>query len=155
MISDSIKSNVAIGYPSENVEDYRIWDALKTANLEEFVKLLPNGIYEKVGEAGSRISGGQRQRIGIARALFTNPKLIVLDEATSSLDGETELAIAYAIQQLKGHVTVIMIAHRLSTVRNADKVVYLEKGQVKAIGRFEEVRKSVPDFDRQANLMGL
>ena len=101
------------------------------------------------------MSGGQRQRLGIARALFTKPKLLVLDEATSALDGETEAAISKAIQDLRGSVTVIMIAHRLSTVRNADSVIYMNKGQVKSIGTFEEVRAAVPDFDRQAKLMGL
>ena len=87
--------------------------------------------------------------------MFTKPKLLVLDEATSSLDGETEATISDAIQGLKGSVTVVLIAHRLSTVRNADKVVYLDAGKIIAEGTFEEVRKSVPDFDRQAKLMGL
>jgi ABC-type bacteriocin/lantibiotic exporter with double-glycine peptidase domain len=101
------------------------------------------------------MSGGQRQRLGIARALFTRPKLLVLDEATSALDGETEAAISQAIQQLRGSVTIIMIAHRLSTVRNADLVIYMDMGKVIATGTFDEVRTSVPDFDRQAKLMGL
>jgi ABC-type bacteriocin/lantibiotic exporter with double-glycine peptidase domain len=113
------------------------------------------GLETQVGERGTRMSGGQRQRLGIARALFTKPKLLVLDEATSALDGETEAAISQAIQELRGNVTVIMIAHRLSTVRNADSVIYMDKGKVIAIGTFEEVRAKVPDFDRQAKLMGL
>jgi ABC-type bacteriocin/lantibiotic exporter with double-glycine peptidase domain len=102
-----------------------------------------------------RISGGQRQRLGIARAMFTKPKLLVLDEATSSLDGQTESDISSAIHGLKGSVTVVMIAHRLSTVREADRVVYLENGKIITTGTFEEVRARVPEFDRQAQLMGL
>jgi len=87
--------------------------------------------------------------------MFTQPKLLVLDEATSALDGETEANIADAIHNLKGEVTVVMIAHRLSTVRNSDVVIYLEEGQVKSVGTFEVVRAQIPDFDRQASLMGL
>jgi ABC-type multidrug transport system fused ATPase/permease subunit len=129
--------------------------ALKVANLDEFVANLPNGIDTEVGERGAKLSGGQRQRLGIARAMFTRPHLLVLDEATSSLDGETEASISDAIHDLRGSTTVVMIAHRLSTVRNADVVVYLSEGKVRSIGTFNEVRKAVPDFDRQAKLMGL
>ena len=102
-----------------------------------------------------KISGGQRQRLGIARAMFTRPHLLVLDEATSALDGETEANIFEAINALRGSTTVVMIAHRLSTVRNADIVVYLSKGQIMATRTFKEVRKTIPEFDRQAKLMGL
>jgi ABC-type multidrug transport system fused ATPase/permease subunit len=108
-----------------------------------------------MGDRGTSISGGQRQRLGIARAIFTAPKLLVLDEATSALDGETEANISSAIQAFRGDVTVLMIAHRLSTVLTADRVIYMDKGEIKAQGSFEEVRRAVPDFDRQANLMGL
>ena len=108
-----------------------------------------------LGERGGKISGGQRQRIGIARALFTKPKLLVLDEATSALDGDTEESISSDIQKLKGSTTVVLIAHRLSTVRDADVVLYMDKGEIVARGTFEEVRNTVPDFDRQAKLMGL
>jgi ABC-type multidrug transport system fused ATPase/permease subunit len=108
-----------------------------------------------LGERGARVSGGEKQRIGIARALFTNPKLIVLDEATSALDGESEDKISLALQSLRGSKTLILVAHRLSTVRNADLVIYLDRGRILAIGTFEDVRQSVPDFDHQANLMGI
>ena len=155
MVNESIKKNVAFAFSEERVADEKVWEALRTSNSIDFVEKLPEGIFERVGESGSRLSGGQRQRIGIARALFTNPKLVILDEATSSLDGETELAIANSLQKLKGNVTIIMIAHRLSTVRDADKVIYIEGGTVKAVGSFEDVRSRVPQFDLQAQLMGL
>lgn len=151
----TIRENVSLGYPSESATDDLVHSALRVAHLDKFVASLPLGIDTQVGERGAKISGGQRQRIGIARALFTRPHLLVLDEATSSLDGETEVSIAEAINSLRGSTTVVMIAHRLSTVRNADIVVYLSGGEVVSVGSFDEVRRSVPDFDRQALSMGL
>jgi ABC-type multidrug transport system fused ATPase/permease subunit len=151
----TIRENISLGYPPEVATDELITNALKIAQLEEFIADLPEGLDTQVGERGAMISGGQRQRLGIARAMFTHPKLLVLDEATSSLDAETESSISNAIQLLRGHTTVVMIAHRLSTVRNADLVIYLSEGKVKALGSFNEVRKSVPDFDKHAKLMGL
>ena len=151
----TFRENVSLGYPSEVATDTLIWEALEIAQLASFVSGLPLGLDTSVGEKGAQISGGQRQRLGIARAMFTKPKLLVLDEATSSLDSQTEADLSYAIDALKGSVTVVMIAHRLSTVRNADQVVYMDRGKILALGTFEEVRKSVPDFDRQAQLMGL
>lgn len=151
----TIRENIALGYPIEEATDELVMDALKVAHLDGFVSDLPNGIDTHVGEYGARISGGQRQRLGIARAIFTRPHLLVLDEATSSLDGETEASISDAIYALRGSTTVLVIAHRLSTVRNAEKVVYLSNGKVLATGTFKEVRKAVPDFDQQAKIMGL
>ena len=151
----TIRENVALGYPPEAATDELVNSALKVAHLDRFVAGLPYGVDTQVGERGAKISGGQRQRLGIARAMFTRPHLLVLDEATSSLDGETEASISEAIHALRGSTTVVMIAHRLSTVRNADIVVYLSEGKVMATGTFEEVRSAVPDFDRQAKLMGL
>ena len=156
LISDgSIRQNVSIGFPDSEATDDLVWQAIEMAQLKVFVQSLPNELDSQVGERGTRISGGQKQRLGIARAMFTNPKLLVLDEATSSLDGQTESDIADAIQALKGIVTVVMIAHRLSTVRDADKVIYLDHGKILSIGSFQEVRSEVPEFDRQAQLMGL
>jgi ABC-type multidrug transport system fused ATPase/permease subunit len=151
----TIRENIALGYPIEEATDELVLGALKVAHLDGFVSDLPNGIDTQVGERGARISGGQRQRLGIARAMFTRPHLLVLDEATSSLDGETEANISDAIHALRGSTTVVIIAHRLSTIRNADRVVYLSKGKVLATGTFDEVRKAVPDFDLQAKIMGL
>jgi ABC-type multidrug transport system fused ATPase/permease subunit len=151
----TIRENVALGYPTETATDELVMSALRVAQLDQFVRNLPLGIDTQVGERGAKISGGQRQRLGIARAMFTRPQLLVLDEATSSLDAETEASISEAIQSLRGTITVVMIAHRLSTVRNADIVVYLAEGKVLASGSFEEVRQAVPDFNRHASLMGL
>jgi ABC-type multidrug transport system fused ATPase/permease subunit len=151
----TIRQNVGLGYPAYVATDERVKRSLEVAHLSTTVLELENGIDSSAGEKGSKLSGGQRQRLGIARALFTSPKLIVFDEATSALDGETEALIADSIHSLKGSVTVVLIAHRLSTVRDADVVVYLEAGQIKAVGTFDEVRSLVPNFDKQAKLMGL
>ena len=151
----SIRENVSLGFPVSVATDELVMDALKLAQADDFVSALPMGMDTSVGDRGTKLSGGQRQRIGIARALFTRPKLLVLDEATSSLDGQTESDISQAIQGLKGSVTVVMIAHRLATVLNADQVIYMDKGRIIAQGTFEEVRRAVPDFDAQAKLMGL
>jgi ABC-type multidrug transport system fused ATPase/permease subunit len=151
----TIRENVALGYPAHVATDELVMSALTVAHLDKFVSTLPQGLDTQVGERGAKISGGQRQRLGIARAMFTRPHLLVLDEATSSLDGETEASISEAIHELRGSTTVVLIAHRLSTVRNADIVVYLAEGKILAKGSFDEVRYAVPDFDRQAKLMGL
>jgi len=151
----TIRSNITLGFPEESGTVEMIMDAIKISQLDSYLVNLPDKENSKVGDRGAGMSGGQRQRLGIARALFTKPKLLVLDEATSSLDGETEANVSAAIRTLKGDVTVILIAHRLSTVREADQVVYLEEGKILATGNFEEVRAAVPNFDRQASLMGL
>ncbi len=151
----TIAENIALGFKLEEIEEARLWEVLKIAQLEDIVRVLPDGIHTKVGDRGARLSGGQRQRLGIARALLTKPQLLVLDEATSSLDGQSEVDVSDAIKELKGSVTVLMIAHRLSTVRSADQVIYMEDGEITARGTFSEVRAKVPDFDQQAKLMGL
>jgi ABC-type multidrug transport system fused ATPase/permease subunit len=151
----TIGENVALGFDFEKIGKDLIWRALETAQLADFVRNLPSGLETHVGDRGTKLSGGQRQRLGIARALVTSPKLLVLDEATSALDGKSERDVSDAIQGLKGSVTVVMIAHRLSTVRSADQVIYMEKGKILARGTFDEVRSAVPNFDSQAKLMGL
>jgi ABC-type multidrug transport system fused ATPase/permease subunit len=151
----TIAYNVALGYELSEISETQIWRALETAQLAEFVRNLPLGLQTPVGDRGSKLSGGQRQRLGIARALLSNPKLLVLDEATSALDGQSELDVSDAIHSLKGSITVVLIAHRLSTVRSADLVAYLKDGNLVASGSFDEVRILVPDFDAQAKLMGL
>jgi ABC-type multidrug transport system fused ATPase/permease subunit len=155
IVEGTIRQNVALGFPVEMATDERVGTALKIAQLFDFASALPEGFDSDVGDRGTRLSGGERQRLGIARALFSNPKLIVLDEASSSLDAQTEASLSNAIQALKGKVTVVMVAHRLSTVQNADQVIYLESGTVVKSGTFAEVRESVPGFNHQAQLMGL
>jgi len=153
--SGSIRENVAMGYPISAATDELVYAALQAAQLDQYVSQLPNGIDTQVGERGTKLSGGQRQRLGIARAMFTRPLLLVLDEATSSLDGETEAAVSEAIYSMRGSTTVVLIAHRLSTVRSVDNLIYLSKGKIEAIGSFDSVRQKVSDFDSQAKLMGL
>lgn len=155
IINGTIRENVSLGYPVNEMTDELVWESLKIAQLEELVRDAPNGLNTQVGDHGAKLSGGQRQRLGIARAMFTRPFLLVLDEATSALDGQTEADLSDAINRLKGRVTVILIAHRLSTVREADRVVYLDRGELIAQGTFEDVRNIVPNFDTQAKLMGL
>jgi ABC-type multidrug transport system fused ATPase/permease subunit len=155
LMSGTIRENVAMGFAAEFVPEDKILEALEMAQLKEFALSLPEGIDTLIGERGTRLSGGQKQRLGIARALFTKPKLIVLDEATSSLDGSTEADISSAIHNLRGSVTVVMIAHRLSTVKSSDQLIYLSNGKLVSQGTFEQVRSEVPDFDNQAQLMGL
>lgn len=155
LVEGTIRQNICMGFPDGFVPDEQVLEAINGASLKAFISNASAGLDTQVGEIGSKLSGGERQRIGIARALLTNPKLLILDEATSALDGETEAEIAASIQSIKGEVTVVMIAHRLSTVRNADAVLYLEKGKVLSIGTFDHVRESIPNFDAQAKLMGL
>lgn len=155
LIQGTVRDNFEIGLNESQNQDDGYIKALIDAKME-FIFSSPNlGLDTLVGENGTKLSGGQRQRLGIARALTTSPQLLVLDEATSSLDSETESELTESIQALKGSSTIIMIAHRLSTVRQADKVVYLNEGRIQAIGTFEEVRSLVPNFDNQAKLMGL
>ena len=154
IMNGTIRENVTLGYPLGPESDEFVYEALRLAQLSDLIKEMPAGLDTNVGERGAKLSGGQRQRLGIARALFTNPKLLVLDEATSSLDGQTESDISEAINSLHGQVTVVLIAHRLSTVRTADQVIYLSRGEIIARGSFEEVRSTVPEFEKQAQLMG-
>lgn len=153
--SGSIMQNVALGYDNKSIEISRVKQCLTLAGLNEFTSEDEIGIYSQTGGSGHKLSGGQRQRIGIARALYTNPKLLVMDEATSSLDSVTEFDITQALTGLKNDLTLVTIAHRLSTVQAADVVLYIQNGEVLASGSFEEVREKVKAFDLQANLLGL
>lgn len=155
IVNGTIRENIALGYPRDSISQEHIERSIEVSQLDDFVISLPKGIESRVGERGAKLSGGQRQRLGIARALYSNPKLIILDEATSALDGKTEADLSAAINRLKREVTVVMIAHRLSTVRDADKILYLDQGKAQALGNFEEVRSKVVAFDHQAKLMGL
>lgn len=151
----TVRANVALGLPASLVDEAAVWRALERAQLEEFIRMLPTKLDTQVGEYGTRLSGGQQQRLGLARALYTEPKLLVLDEATSSLDTETEHAVTEVISGLHGTVTTVVIAHRLSTVLHASMILYLEDGALVASGTFDEVRAAVPRLERQARLSGL
>ncbi len=129
MLDDTIRNNIAFGQ-AEAIDDETVWDALRQAQLDDFVKSLDEGLDTMIGEGGVRISGGQRQRIGIARALYRKPEVLVLDEATSALDTETEKAVMEAINRLQGRMTMLIIAHRLSTIQNCDMVYQVENGMV-------------------------
>jgi ABC-type multidrug transport system fused ATPase/permease subunit len=155
IINATVRENVVFGYAENEVPENLVEEALRKAHLFEHVSGLSKGINSYVGDRGTKLSGGQRQRLGIARALVSKPKLLILDEATSSLDGKSEADISDSINEFRGEVTTLIIAHRLSTIRNADKVVYMNKGKIEFIGTFDEVRKNVPEFDNQAKLMGL
>ena len=155
VLNGTIRDNVALGLPMESIDDDLVWEALERAHLAQMLRGEREGLDTVVGEHGVRLSGGQRQRLGLARALFTRPRLLVLDEATSALDAETEKAVSDALQELEGDVTLVIVAHRLATIRHCNQVTYIEEGVVKALGTFEEVRAQQPNFDRQAQLLGL
>ncbi len=129
MLDDTIRKNVAFGVPEDQIDEERLWEVLKEAQLDEFIKTLPQGLDTGIGERGIRLSGGQRQRIGIARALYNNPEVLILDEATSALDNDTEAAIMESINRLHGKKTLIIIAHRLQTIEKCDLVYRVENGK--------------------------
>ena len=139
LLDDSLRRNIAIGIADSEIDELAIVEALKSAQLEDFVASLPEGLDTVVGERGVRLSGGQRQRIGIARALYHRPSVLVLDEATSSLDTETEHGVMQAVQALQGDKTVIIVAHRLSTVEYCDRLYRLDAGRIVDEGTFDEV----------------
>lgn len=155
IFNSSIADNVGLGSSSSSQDHAQIWQALETAELSKFVRKLPGQLDYVVSDQGANLSGGQVQRLGIARAIVTNPSIIVMDEATSALDGQTETAITNAVTKLSKKMTVIIVAHRLSTIRNVERVIYLDSGQIIADGTIAEVRKLVPSFDDQCNKMGI
>lgn len=155
MANSSIRQNVALGIPQDQINDKLVWEALERAHLAGALRGKRNGLETEIGEHGVQLSGGQRQRLGIARALYTRPLFLVMDEATSALDAETEQAVASMLSELEGSVTTVTVAHRLATIRHCDVVAYISGGKLISSGTFEEVRRSVPEFDGQARLLGL
>ena len=154
LVSGLISDNILLGFKKSKANLDSVLKAMKMAELNEYLE--NNTIMEvNIGDEGGKLSGGQRQRIGIARALLTNPKILVLDEATSSLDAQTEDNVTSTINKIRLDSLVVIVAHRLATVRRADLVIYMQDGEVKAQGSFEQVRKLIPNFDTQAELMGL
>jgi len=153
--NSTVKENICLGFNPESVSDDLIWKALQLADLSDFVKGLDGQLSYRISDAGKNLSGGQRQRLGIARALLTKPKIVIFDEATSALDAETENRVSESILKLTGECTVIFIAHRLSVVRSADMIYYIDKGKIISQGTFEELRSINTDFNNQANFMGI
>ena len=154
ILNGNIAKNIALSNNISKSEEHSINEVLKIAQLDVFVRNLPQGIYTELGDKGFKLSGGQKQRLGIARALFTDPDLIIFDESTSSLDSNTENLISDALNKLNGK-TILLVAHRLSSVKESDEIIYMENGSIKAIGSFDDVKRTVPNFDRQAKLLGL
>jgi len=153
--NSTVKENICLGFNPESVPDDLVWQALQLADLSKFVKGLEGQLSYRISDAGKNLSGGQRQRLGIARALLTKPKIVIFDEATSALDAETENRVSESILKLTGECTVIFIAHRLSVVRSADMIYYIDKGKIVSQGTFDELRKLNADFNNQANFMGI
>lgn len=153
LVSGTLAQNVALGLVGEEMDEARVWEALEKAHLREVVLALPQGIHTDLGNYHDGLSGGQIQRLGLARALYTSPGLLVMDEATSALDAESEAEIAKALDQIRGKVTVVLIAHRLNTVQHADKVFLINKGKLTDQGTFLELVKRNPTIDRLVQLM--
>jgi ABC-type multidrug transport system fused ATPase/permease subunit len=146
LLDETLRTNVALGTPPDEIDDARVEDALALADLTETWKSLPDGLDTRLGERGVRLSGGQRQRVGLARALYDHPRILVLDEATSSLDGGTESRIIETIEAMQRNLTMIVVTHRLSTVRNCDRVYMLEGGAITGVGPFDALTEQSPAF---------
>ena len=151
LADDSVAANIAFGISAKHINNEALEYAAKTAHIHDFiVSELPQGYDTRIGERGIKLSGGQRQRLAIARALYHKPDVVVFDEATSALDNATEAAIMEAIEELHGHKTVIQIAHRLTTIKNCDRIFLLEKGTLIADGTYDELLKDSKEFIRMA-----
>jgi ATP-binding cassette subfamily C protein len=151
LADDSIRANIAFGIPQGDIDNDRIENAVRTAQLETFIKDLPDGLDTLIGEKGTRISGGQRQRIGLARALYREPEILVLDESTSALDKHTEEEFYVALRKQEKRMSVILVTHRLSTLEHADLIFVMEDGKVAAQGNFRELSESSPVFQKMTN----
>jgi ABC-type multidrug transport system fused ATPase/permease subunit len=154
MTSGTIKENICLGFEQSEIPDEKIRELLRIVGLER-LEFLSNGITSQLGEKGTQLSGGERQRLGVARALLTDPKLLILDESTSALDSKTEHLLVQNLLKNRGEMTIIIVAHRLSTLTTADKIFYVENGMEIVEGKFEELKKKVSNFRNQAELMGL
>jgi ATP-binding cassette, subfamily B, bacterial PglK len=146
LADSTVKQNIAFGLPEEEISEEKLKNAIKAAQLESLIGELPMGVDTVIGERGIRLSGGQRQRVGIARALYNDPDVLMMDEATSSLDNLTEYYVMEALEALKGERTIIMIAHRLTTVMNCDVLYLMERGKIVQQGTYSELIKSSDQF---------
>lgn len=151
LLDDTLRKNIALGIPDDEIDEQAIEHAIEMAQLRTLVGSWPNGIHTELGERGIRLSGGERQRIGIARALYHDPDLLVFDEATSALDGVTEAEVTRSIHSLRGVKSMLVIAHRLSTVRACDRLLYLEEGRIVAQGSYDALLDASPRFRQMAS----
>jgi len=152
MSDDTVKRNIAIGLEDHEINEGKVMKAIRQAHISELVSGYENGIHTKVGERGTQLSGGQRQRIGIARALYDNPEVLIFDEATSALDGITEKLVMEAVHDFSGMKTIIMIAHRLTTVENCDIIYFFKKGRVEDSGTYQELIERNEEFRDMASI---
>ena len=141
MIDDSLHNNISLGSADDGEKGDRLKNAILQARLSELVAELPDGVDSQLGEQGIRLSGGQRQRVALARAFYHNREVLVMDEATSALDTDTEREIVDEIQRLKGNVTMIVIAHRLSTLQHCDRIYSLKEGKIVAVGSYQDIMR--------------
>jgi ABC-type multidrug transport system fused ATPase/permease subunit len=155
LLDDTLASNIALARTGESASLDRLREAIRLARLENVVESLPDGLETVLGERGVRMSGGQKQRIGLARALYGSPSVLILDEATSALDNQTERLISDALNSLHGQLTMIVIAHRLSTVRSCDRIVYMEEGRIAGVGTFDELDRTNEGFAKLVELGSL
>jgi ATP-binding cassette subfamily C protein len=146
LIDDTLRNNIALGVPADAIDEGAVERALQLAQLQDVVRELPQGLDTRLGERGTRLSGGQRQRVAIARALYRDPEMIIFDEGTSALDNRTEADLVRAIDELHGHRTLVMVAHRLTTVRHCDRILVIENGRVSDSGTFDELVVRHPLF---------
>jgi ATP-binding cassette subfamily C protein len=149
LLDDTLRRNIAFGIPDGLIDDQRLARACTLAQLDDFVRQLPDGLETTIGEDGVRLSGGQRQRVAIARALYQEPVVVVFDEATAALDNQTEREVTRAIAALHGQRTLIVIAHRLTTVESCDRLIFLQDGRIAAVGRYDELLRN-PGFRSMA-----
>ncbi len=154
LIDDTVRRNIALGLPDHEIDERRVAKAIAMAAIEDVVEGLPQGLDTIVGDRGMRLSGGQRQRIGIARALYPDPDILIMDEATSSVDVTTEAAISSAINRLRGEKTIVIIAHRLSTVRECDRLYFFKDGRIENEGRFDDLVRMNNDFAEMVQRLG-
>ncbi|MGB6307222.1 MAG: ATP-binding cassette domain-containing protein, partial [Steroidobacteraceae bacterium] len=152
LLDATIAQNIALGVASQNIHRERLQEALHLAQLDEFIEALPQGLDHRVGERGIQLSGGQRQRIGIARALYREASVLLLDEATNALDGLTEQELMQTLQRLRGRYTSVVVAHRMSTVRACDVIFQIENGKLAGSGTYQELLESSEAFRRMAGL---
>ena len=152
LTDDTLRRNIALGVPDREIDEWALEEAVRLAQLSEFIASLPDGLDTMVGERGVRVSGGQRQRVAIARALYQRPSVLVFDEGTSALDNATETLLMRSIERLRGDHTIILIAHRLTTVRNCDRVAFVENGRISGLGTYDELVQNNASFRTMAGL---